>query len=269
MGCLLWVFAALAQQPTAEPTTTTIAPLAEEDSGGMAPEAWRIGPIGGRSGLSLREHAVVGGEGGVSVTTAALRVTIDDFSTDIEMPVAAYATPAGRTTDVGNLTLRGMYRLRGDRWEHGIGGEVHFSVGDPAWTWASRSEELWPGGGFNALWRSRYVSGETTVLTELSGGAHGAIPYGPFPRAYARVGAAVAVDQTVVGPLGVSGELAASWWDVSPLDITGLTRVDLLEGLRARGGVVLPIGEWAALAPDVDEPGLRDIAVVFDLVMAP
>ena len=93
---------------------------------------------------------------------------------------------------------------------------------------------------------------------------HGARAYAPFPAVYGHGLVAAAIDQELHERAGVIAEVAFAWWDTSPIDLTVLGRVDPIEGLRLRTGMVLPIGTWAGLAP-MSEPSVREATWLLDV----
>ena len=93
---------------------------------------------------------------------------------------------------------------------------------------------------------------------------HGARAYAPFPAVYGHGLVAAAIDQELHDRVGVIAEVSFAWWDTSPIDLTVLGRVDPLDGLRLRTGLVLPIGTWAGLAP-LSEPSVREATWLLDV----
>jgi len=235
----------------------------------FVPQGHRISPLGGGHGIALAEDAVVGGDGGTNVTTLSTRVVYEEYAVSVSLPFAAYRTPEGRTTDLGNLFLEGMYLIEDGDLTHGVGINFHVNPGGQPFTWANEAEELWPGAGANAIYQMRtYLNDETAVLVRGSFGVHSSQSFAPFHQVYPRFGAAAAVDQTVAPSVGIIGETSISYWDISPWSVAGLMRVDPVNGLRARGGILLPMFTWFGASP-VDRPGgVREATLIIDLQMA-
>lgn len=266
----LWVAAAGAAGP---PTTPSIA----QEQAGFVPEGWRITPLGGQHGLGLAETLVVGPSGGTQVTTLAARIAVQDWTLGVRLPFAAYRTPAGRTTDLGNLRVEGFYTFAlpapggSGEWLHGVGFEGHFNPTGRPYTWLHRAEELWPGAGLNLVYQVRIPSSEgLTWMLRGSAGMHGARDFEPFPGLFAQFGVAGGVDWSVPGTpeLGLVGETAITYWDLSPWDVTGLVRLDPVPGLRLRGGLVLPVFGWFGWTPSRLDQGLDELTLHLDVQMS-
>ena len=235
----------------------------------FAPQGHRISPLGGGHGIALAEDAVVGGDGGTNVTTVSTRVVYKEYAISLSLPFAAYRTPEGRTTDLGNLFIEGMYLIEDGDLTHGFGVDLHVNPGGQPFTWANEAEELWPGAGANAIYQMRMnLVDETALLLRGSFGVHSSQGFEPFHTVYPRFGAAAAIDQTVATQVGIVAEASISYWDVSPVELAGLLRVDPVSGLRARGGILLPMFTWFGASP-VDRPGgVREATLLIDLQMA-
>lgn len=248
-----------------------VVPPAASGSLGIAPSGWRITPLGGGHSLSLSEAAVVGPHGGTTVTTLAARVAFEEATVSVRLPFAAYRTPGGRATDLGNLAVEALYLREVDGWIHGLGVEAHVNPGGRPFTWLHRADELWPGGGVDLVYQLR-VPGEAGLTWLLRGhaGVHGARAYDPVPGVFARLGGVGAVDYQLPGApaVGLIGEAAISYWELSPFDVAGLVRVDPVQGLRARGGLVLPMAGWFGWTPASVDGGLRDLTLHLDVQMA-
>jgi len=237
--------------------------------GDMVPQGHRISAIGGGHAMALAEDAVIGGDGGTAVTTLSTRVVFGAYSVGVSLPFAAYRTPDGRTTDLGNLLLEGLYAIDSGELTHAVGIDFHFNPGGQPFTWANEAEELWPGTGVNAIYQLRMglVDG-TALLLRGSAGVHTSQSFAPFHKGYPRFAASAAVDQTIAPQVGVLGETTFSYWDVSPWEVAGLIRVDPVSGLRARAGLLLPMFTWLGATP-IDRPaGVREATLLIDLQMA-
>lgn len=273
MIALLLALPALAQTPPVidvENATT-------EQVGGFVPAGWRITQLGGGHGLAVAETAVVGGSGGTNVTTVSARVAVQDWTLGVRLPFAAYRTPVGRETDLGNLMVEGFYTFElpapggSGAWLHGLGFEGHFNPGGRPYTWLHRAEELWPGGGLNLVYQVRIPANEgLTFLLRGTGGMHGSRDFEPYPGLFAQVGAAGGVDWTIpqAQRIGLIAETAFTYWDLSPWELTGLVRVDPVEGLRARGGVILPMFSYFGWTPSQLDVGLDEVTFHLDLQMS-
>ena len=238
-------------------------------SGELSPQGHRISPLGGSHNMALAEDAVLGGDGGTNVTTLYTRVVFDDYAVAISLPFAAYRTPDGRTTDLGNLLVEGLVTLSSDDVVHAVGLDFHFNPGGQPFTWANEAEELWPGVGANALYQMRMaLADDTALLLRGSFGIHASQGFEPFPKVYPRIGASAGIDQTVAPLVGIVGETTFSYWDVSPWELAGLLRVDPVTGIRARGGFLFPVFSWAGATP-IDRPGgMREVTLLLDIQMA-
>lgn len=284
----LWLASALAaDSPPPDPTRAdspwgtlpaVIDVEAQEDARAFEPAGLRVTQLGGRHGLSLAETVVLGPSGGTNVTTVSARVAVDDaWTLGARLPFAAYRTPDGRVTDLGNLLVEGFYLFSlpglggSPAWRHGLGFEGHLNPGGSPYTWLHRAEELWPGGGLNLVYQVRIPGGDgLTWLLRGTAGMHAARDVEPFPGFYAQIGAAGAVDWSVPGVegLGLVGETALTYWDLSPWEVTGLVRYEPVPGLRARGGVVLPLVSWLGWTPSVLDRGIDEITIHVDLAIA-
>jgi hypothetical protein len=265
------------------PPVVTPPPLADEPAGdaeaeerpvrrgtrtieGHVASGWRVVPHGGPGGVRIGQEFVVGGTGGTNATHVVANWTTGRAGFVVEVPLTAYRTPVGRSTDIGNLQLDGWYALDDD-FDRAIGLETHVHFGEPAWTWVNRADDLWPGTGADVVWQMRRP-GDTTVIYRASAGLHGAQGYEPFPSSYFRVGAAAALDRAMNDKLGLVGEASIAYWDLSPFEITGLVRYDPMEGARIRGGFVFPAFVWFGLSPSDQRAGVRETTIVIDVSMS-
>jgi hypothetical protein len=235
----------------------------------LTPQGHRISPLGGSHNMALAQDSVLGGDGGTNVTTLYTRIAFEDYAVAVSLPFAAYRTPDGRTTDLGNLLVEGLYTLPSEGIVHAVGVDVHFNPGGQPFTWANEAEELWPGAGVNALYQMRMgLTDDTALLLRGSLGIHTSQGFEPFHKVYPRIGASAAIDQTIAPLVGIVGETTLSYWDVSPWELAGLIRVDPVTGIRARGGFLLPVLTWAGATP-IDRPGgIREVTLLLDIQMA-
>ena len=238
---------------------------------GLWTEGYRIGPIGGGSGVALDTQGVFGSDGGTWQFTARGRLRYKFLAFEIGVPVSAYRTPTGRRADMGNLQVDVFGLFETGKLSLAAGVETHLGVGgwisDPAYTWTNKAEDLWPGSGADAV--VQLFVGDTTTrwMVRASFGLHQSAGYDPFPDFWARFGVAGGVDHTLVGPLGVIGEVALQWWDTSPWEISAMMRVDPLDNLRVRAGLVVPVGVWAGWTPADVESGVRESTLLIDARM--
>ncbi len=237
---------------------------------GMVLAGHRVGAVGGRNSATLSEGVVVGGDGGTWMTTVGARVVIDEFSVMVRLPFASYRTPTGRTTGLGNLAAEGWMQLdASDDFEHAVGVIVSVNPGGSTYTWVNDAAELWPGGGVEGGWQMRTTRfGDTSMLARATFGFHGAQGFAPFPKFYPRAVAAGGVDHALTDEIGVFSEVSLAYWDISPMDIAAFVRADPIEGMRIRGGFVLPAFAWLGWTP-MDQPsGFREGTFRLDLQTA-
>lgn len=236
----------------------------------LVPSAHRVRGFGGTHGVSLGEQLVLGGDGGTSITTLDARVVADRWTLRLSLPFAAYRLPDRRDTDLGNLRLEVLRTLDTQgAAAHALGLSARANPGGTPWTWATRADEVWPGFGLDGVWESRGALTDTTALLgRASVGLHSSPGFAPIPSTWLRVSASGAVDQSLGSVAGLVGEVTASYWEVAPLEVAGLLRVDPAEGLRLRAGTVLPMFTWFGWAP-IDRPGgAREATLALDVQAA-
>jgi hypothetical protein len=235
----------------------------------MAPQGLRVAPLGARSGLGFSHASVVGGDGGSFASTVRARYGAEDYAFALHLPFAGYNTPDDRETNLGNLLMEGWYHLPMDFGLMGVGLEFRFNLGDGAWTWTHQAEELWPMYGGAAVWQLRQEIDEaTTMMYRGSFGVYSAQGYAPFPNTLVKFTAAAALDRDIYGPIGAVAEVSASYWDVSPFEVSTLVRGDILPGLRARGGMVFPLFVWSGWSPADQPSGMREMTLLIDVQMS-
>jgi hypothetical protein len=256
--------------PIAPPVTGVSADEPDDDfAGGNVPSGYRIAAPGAGASVALAQGVVVGRAGGTNVTTIIGRYAQDRFSFSVGLPFAAYRTPEARQAELGNLQLDGYYALTpGGDWEHYVGLETHFRVGARAYSYMTKPDEIWPGFGVDAAYEGRKQLDGLTLMVRGSLGIHTAAGFDPFPSLYARVGGAFGVDKAIGDRMGIVGEAAIQTWDTSPFEITALFRGDPIEGLRLRGGFVLPVATWAGLIPANQAAGLSEVTFLADASLA-
>ncbi len=227
-------------------------------------EGVRVGPVGPGSGVSLAQDSVLGGDGGTVAWTARTRVALDRTRVGVTLPFATYRGPDGQRTGLGNLGLEILGT--NEPGTSAVGVAAHIAVGR-AYTWVDEAEELWPGTGLDLVWLG-LRPGDTTVMWRVAGGLHFSGGIEPFPLVYLKASVAGAVDQAVTDRVGLVGEATLGWWDVSPLEVAGLVRADPVEGLRLRGGLVLPLLSWAGAQPAAVPAGVREATLRVDVTLS-
>lgn len=222
--------------------------------------------VGGAVGIF--QALVVGADGGVAATTASARYGARTWAVGVHMPFASYRTSSGRTTGAGNLRLEGFRRFDSGGVVQLVGAEVHLPTGG-AWTYANDAASLWPGGGVSAVYQRRQALGLADLILRGSLGVHGTRGVAPFPEIYVNASAVAAIDADLpVDGLGATAELALSVWDPSPMDVGGWIRWEATDGMRLRGGVLLPLGAWVGGSPGLKPGGVREATLSADLVVA-
>lgn len=263
---LLALSVAVAEEPPDRPAAAVTAPAP------FVPSGLRVSPLGGTHGVSVASTAVVGRSGGTQVTSVAARFATPDFSVSVRMPLAAYRAHGGRHTDLGNLFVEGLYTFgEGGGVRHGLGVEAHFSPGGEAYTWLHRAEEIWPGTGANLVYQLHAPAAQgLEFMVRGIVGLHGAHDYEPYPGLFAQIGAAGLVDWTlpVASQVGLVGEMAVTYWDLSPWELTALVRFDPVRGMRLRGGALLPMASWLGWTPSQLDRGLDELTLHVDAQMA-
>lgn len=249
---IAWAAASLAQVPPEEPAP-------------MPLEGFVLEPVGGGTGVQLATSAVVGGDGATTAVAARGRLRLGDAVLVVGLPFAVYRRADDtRDAGLGNLTLGG-WLATGDRSALGVVG--HLPLGR-AWTWVNEVEELWPGVGADVIYRTNTVglgpSERITVLARVAGGLHTSGGIEPIPGFYAKVALAGGADVALTDHVGLAAESSFAWWDTSPFDVAALARADL-GGLRARGGVLVPLASWAGGQPAPVPAGVREATVRVDL----
>lgn len=231
-------------------------------SAGQVTSGQTIAAIDAGTGVGIEQQVVMGGDGGTTVTKGVVRWARDDLHLSLSIPYGAYQTPAGRDGSLGNIQVGGYYTLSEGL---SMGLEIHANVGEGAWSWANRSDELWPGAGARAVAQYRIETEGITWLTRGALGLASAQPVDPFPTTRLQFEAAGGLDRALNDQFGVIGELSIRGWDTSPVDLAALVRVDPVDGIRARSGFVLPVGTWAGMSPAARPAGVREATWVLDV----
>ncbi|TNE85424.1 MAG: hypothetical protein EP330_25405 [Deltaproteobacteria bacterium] len=229
---------------------------------GQVTSGHQIAPIDAGTGVGIEQQVVMGTDGGTTVTTAVVRWARDDLHIAVGIPYGAYRTPAGRDASLGNLQVGGYY---GVSEMVTVGLEVHANAGEGAWSWANSADELWPGAGARGVFHYRLETEASTLLFRSALGLASARAIDPFPATRLQFEATGAVDKALSDRAGLISEMSFRVWDTSPLDLAGLARFDVTDGVRARTGLVLPLGTWAGLSPADRPAGVREATWVFDV----
>lgn len=244
--------------------------VAGDLAGGNVVQGHRIQAMDAGTGAAVETRYVVGADGGTDLAVLRARYAHDRLHLGVALPFASYRVPTGRDLSMGNVGLQGWYLLSrdDDGSATGVGVELHLGLGGGAYTWANDPTVLWPGTGADVVFQRR-TGGELSWMYRGSIGVHGARGYAPFPGAFLRLGAAAGVDWSLADRFGLVGEASLSYWDTSPFELTGLLRADIVEGLRARAGLVLPLAVWMGAHPADDPAGIRETTLLLDLQVSP
>lgn len=231
-----------------------------------AAEGYRITDMEAATGLSLHQQLVVGQNGGTNLTLLSARLRLSErMMFQVGVPWAAYRQPypLGRTADVGNLLFEGWYLLETGDAARGIGVQVHVNPGSHAYTWTNDPTQLWPGTGADVLYQAK-LPGSLGLFYRGLAGVHVTSDYQPFPRTWLRLGAAAGVDYDLTDRYGLTAEGSFTYWDTSPLEVSGLFRAEVLDGLRLRAGLVFPLAVWVGATPAPTKAGLREATLFLD-----
>lgn len=213
------------------------------------------------TGVGIAQEVVFGPDGGTTLTRADLRWSQKDFHLGLSIPYAGFNTPSGRDGSLGNLEIAGYYSVSAGVL---VGLEVHANLGEGAWTWTNAAADLWPGAGARTVVQLR-KEGDITWLARGAIGLASARAVDPFPATRAQLELAGGMDAAIGDIAGVTTELSLRGWDTSPIDLTGLFRVDVVEGVRLRTGLVLPVGTWIGLSPSDRPAGAREATFLMDI----
>lgn len=228
---------------------------------------YRIGPAGSGAQVTTGLASVIGPNGGTNAAHVAARYGGERFAGGLRLPFAAYRTQDGRSTDLGNLMVDGQLLIESGGTLHSLGVEAHVNLGGRPWTWVNKAEELWPGGGADAVWQVR-TEGPLSWLGRASMGLHGTRGFHPYPKLWTRLAMAGGLDWSASPLFGLTSEVYAAWWDISPLELTALARVQSRDGLRLRAGLLLPIAAWAGATPTALAGGARELTLITDLTLS-
>ena len=214
---------------------------------------------------------MVGSTGCTTSGTFSARYTAKKWGVTIGLPVAYHRTPGLRfdnspnyNTGLGNLAVDAHYVLQDGKTTSVIAIETHLNLGNRSYTWVNDGDELWPGYGADIAWEGS-SGNKLKKLYRLSLGLHGAKGHSPYPSFFPRISGAFGLDYSISERFGFTSEAALSYWDTSPFELSLVGRVDLLDGLRTRMGVVMPVATWAGLIPADQDAGLTEATLFVDM----
>jgi hypothetical protein len=213
----------------------------------------------------------MGANGGARRALLRARYATGRFGVQVGLPFASYRVPRlPNEIGLGNLQLAGWYIARDD--DQGFlafGLEGHANVGEPTYTWANDSRELWPGYGASLVIQARRSYGAVTTMARGAIGARAARDHAPFDAAHPHIELGLGADYAIGSRFGLVGETTFAWWDLAPWDAAVLGRADLGPGVRLRGGIIVPLGVWAGMSRLGDDfVGVREISLTADLSMS-
>ena len=220
-----------------------------------------IEEIGGQSGLTVEQASVVGVDGGTHAFVAHGQVAWDDYRVDVEAPFVAYRTDDGRRGDLGNLAAAVWWTGGGD-WQ--VGARYTARTGG-AWTWANEAGPLWPEHGVDAMYLRAFGERGWRGAVRAAAGIHLPAGWEPYPRVYARAALGGLLDREIARGVGLVGEMDVAYWDVSPVDVSAMLRVEPVDRLRARVGWTLPVAAWAGWQPADVPSGIREATFRLEL----
>jgi len=241
---------------------------------GNVPTGLRIQPYGAGTGADVSQAFVLFANGGTNQTTLRARYATGRVGVSVGLPFVAHRLPRGlpRDTGLGNLQLDLWYALKQtDTGWTGLGVEAHGNIapGARSYTWVHDADDTWPGYGLDLALQSRRTNGRITRMGRAAIGVRGGRDYAPWAGSYLTVELAAGADVALGERFGIVGEAAFAYWDLSPFDLTGLLRADLSDGLRVRGGMVVPLGVWVgATGVHEDFRGVREMTALVDLSLA-
>ena len=239
--------------------------------GGNVPRGMRIEPYGASTGVDLAQAFVVGSNGGTNQTTFRARYARGKYGVQLGIPFVAHRMPRQpRDTGLGNLQLDAWRQIgSGEDGYTGIGIEAHTNLGDRTYAWVHEADEIWPSTGLDVALQARRGTDELGTMARVALGVRGGRDYAPWAGSYLTFEVAFGVHAQVMDRVGVVGEMSVAYWDLSPWDLSGLVWVDIAHGLRARGGLVFPLGVWTGLARvDEDFRGLKETTAMLDLSLS-
>jgi len=238
-------------------------------AGGNAPAGVRVDALG-ESAVGLRYEAVTGADGGISALTAQARLHLGELWLLADLPFTTYRTPLGHDTNLGHVSLGAFMPLpnvASADSTHVIGLRANFAVGEHAWTWLNRPDQVWPGAGIDVLYRLSTGLGQGTLIVQGSLGAQTSPGVRPFPERWLRLGASAVYDRDLSARFGLTGEASIQYWDTTPFELSALGRADLVEGLRLRAGLLLPVATWAGWTPSGRPSGVREVTLLAELTL--
>lgn len=253
-------------------TTTAAAPADATDViGGNVPSGVRIAPYGAGTGVDVAQAFVVGANGGTNQTLLRARYATGPWGFQVALPFVAHRLPRqARDIGLGNLQLDAWRQLGdGSRGFTAVALELHGNLGDRTYSWVHDADDVWPGYGADLSLQTRRGGERFTTMSRVALGLRTGRAYEPWAGTYVTFEAAFGIDADLADRIGVQAETSIAYWDLSPWDLSGLLRADIAQGLRARGGLVLPLGVWAGIPPiDQDLRGVREATLLVDLSMS-
>lgn len=232
---------------------------------------FRIQGYGTGTGVSLGMKTVLGRAGGTTAGTISTNYNTDKWGISASLPFVMHRVPGFRfdntlnySDGLGNLAIDGHYVLSDSKVYSVVALETHFNLGSRAYTWVNDGDEIWPSTGVDVAWQG-ISGGKLKKLYRLAMGLHFSNGNQPYPSFFPRFSAAFGLDRSLTKQLGITAEASLNYWDTSPFELSAFVRADPLEGLRLRGGVVLPIATWAGLVPASQDAGLSESTFLLDM----
>jgi hypothetical protein len=216
--------------------------------------------------FSLAQASVAGGDGGTHAWSARATAPVEDLQLGVTVPFASYSTPGARGAGLGNLAVDVLW-LDGPDPDWGFGVTGRLPLGR-TYTWVNDAAELWTSGGIDLYYLRRFGEGSTTGAVRTGLGLTVPAAYAPFPQVYATIDLAGMVQTELTDQVALVGEASFAYWDVSPLDVSGLLQVSPTDKLRLRGGLTLPLASWVGFQPAPVPAGARELTLRFALQAA-
>jgi hypothetical protein len=208
--------------------------------------------------------AVAGSNGGTTGLELGGGVRLGQWNVGVSLPFATYRGFDGGLGDIGNLALSGRVSFGDATTLQYAGLDVSAGLGE-AYTWVNEGNDIWPTQGVAAVYGLVRRGDSLTWGVEGRFGMYFTQGYPPFPERYTRMQVVGMLDGDIADMLGVVGEVSVAHWDVSPLDLAALLRLDPVSGLRIRTGLVMPLGTWASVGPAEAVHGLREVSWTLDV----
>lgn len=232
---------------------------------------FRIQGYGTGTGVSLGMKTVLGRAGGTTAGTISTNYQTDKWGISASLPFVMHRVPGFRfdntlnySDGLGNLAIDAHYVLNDSKVYSVIALETHFNLGSRAYTWVNDGDEIWPSTGVDVAWQG-ISGGKLKKLYRLAMGLHFSNGNQPYPSFFPRFSAAFGLDRSLNKQFGITAEASLNYWDTSPFELSAFVRADPLEGLRVRGGIILPVATWAGLVPADQEAGLSESTFLLDM----